>query len=70
MAKADRNKTTAPLPSIRGRLTVRFGYGDGRISTLITWPDGEWKVEIFANIEHALTFAETNELELDDARDN
>jgi hypothetical protein len=70
MAKEDQSKTTDPLLNIRGVLTVRFGYPDGRISTLITWPDGEWKVEIFANIEHALGFAEKNELELSDARDN
>ena len=65
MAKADQDKTIS-----RGEVIIRYIHLDGRANALITYPNGMWKVEIFANMEHALTFAETNELELSDARDN
>lgn len=49
---------------IKPRLTIRFRYPDGRCSTLLTWPDGEWKVEIFASDDHAIAFANENQMEV------
>ncbi len=50
------------------RLVIRSEYRDGRVNTLITWPDGEWKVEIFASELHARQFAMENNMEVIDAR--
>ena len=46
------------------KLHVRYCNEDGRCSTLIAWDDGEWKVEIFASVEHAIKFAKENKLEV------
>jgi hypothetical protein len=56
------------VQTIPPKLTIRYDIPDGRCSTMITWPDGEWKVEIFASMEHALQFAKENHMEVHDAR--
>lgn len=65
MAKADRDKTT-----IRPEVTVQVEYPDGRVKALITWPDGEWKVDIFPNMAHVTQFAKDNDMEMYDAHNN
>jgi hypothetical protein len=53
-----------PMPSeevqldIPPRLHIRYILPDGRCSTLIVWPDGDWKVEVFASKDHILKFVE------------
>ena len=49
---------------IPSRLHVRYCAEDGRCSTLLAWSDGEWKVEIFASIDHAEEFAKENHMEV------
>jgi len=40
---------------------VRYILVDGRCSCLVVWPDGEFKVEIFASMEHVKKFAAQHE---------
>lgn len=65
MAKADRGKTT-----LRPEITIQVEFTDGRVKSLITWPDGEWKVEIFPSVAHATKFAADNDMDMYDAHDN
>ena len=65
MAKADRDRTT-----LRPEITTQVEFPDGRVKTLITWPDGEWKVEIFPSADHATKFAKDNDMDMYDAYDN
>jgi hypothetical protein len=60
MAQENRNEHIPP------RLHFRFSYEDGRVNALCVWPDGEWKVEIFASKEHALKFAKQHNMEIHD----
>lgn len=64
MAEVVPSSTTAP------KLVFRMLYRDGRLSTLITWPNGEWKVEIFASEAHAREFAKLNSMVIEDVREN
>lgn len=50
----DQNQTTRP------RLTFRTLYKDGRVSCLLNFPDGGWKVEIFGSRGAAENFAAQN----------
>jgi len=60
-----------PVPDIPPRLHIRYKLVDGRVSALIVWPDGEWKVEIFASVEHVFQFAARNpNMEIIDHDDN
>jgi hypothetical protein len=43
-------------------LTIRTVYPDGRVTGKVVWPDGEWKIEVFASLEHAQQFASENNL--------
>jgi hypothetical protein len=43
-------------------LVIRAQYADGRVTGKIQWPDGEWKIEVFASLEHAEQFAKENNL--------
>jgi len=52
------------VSSISPKLHIRFKASDGRVNTLITWPDGLWKVEIFASEEHAREFAKKHNMEV------
>lgn len=56
--------------SIPPKLHIRFKLVDGRVSTLCVWPDGEWKVEIFASKAHAELFAKANSMEVIDHDDD
>ena len=49
--------------SMPRRLVIRFKFPDGRVTALCVWPDGEWKVEVFATVEHAQKFARDNSME-------
>jgi hypothetical protein len=42
---------------IHPRLHIRYKLIDGRCSCLVVWPDGEWKVEVFASEQHVRQFA-------------
>jgi hypothetical protein len=42
---------------IHPRLHIRYKLADGRCNCLIVWPDGEWKVEVFASEQHVRHFA-------------
>lgn len=59
-----------PVSVIHPKLHIRFKLTDGRCSTLVVWPDGEWKVEIFASLEHAQQFAINNDMEVIDHDDD
>lgn len=60
MEKEDQDKTTSP---IQGKVTIRYVHPDGRANALITWPNGFWKVEVFATAQHAEQFAVDNDME-------
>ena len=47
-------------------LTLRFRevYDDGRVVTLITFDGRGWKVEVFANIDSAISFAKENGIQV------
>lgn len=51
-------------PTTRPRLTFRTLYRDGRVSCLLTLPDGNWKVEIFGSRGAAENFAIQNGFDL------
>lgn len=50
--------------SIPPRLTFRRLYADGRATALLTLPDGQWKIEVFASLDHAMQFAKENGYEI------
>ena len=58
MEKEDQESITIP------KLHIRYELVDGRVSALCVWPDGEWKVEIFASRGHAMAFAKANSMEV------
>ena len=51
----------------RNRMYIRTIFPDGRTTVLVSWADGEWKVEIFASEAHARDFADANQMEVTDA---
>jgi hypothetical protein len=55
----------APKPFIPPRLTFRNQYRDGRVTCMISFPDGGWKVEVFASVDHAIQFCKENSIEID-----
>lgn len=68
MAKADQDKTIS-----RGEVIIRYIHLDGRANALITYPNGMWKVEIFASEQHAAEFADQSNMDLtvnENAHDN
>ena len=58
------------MSDIVGRVTIQGGMPDGRLVVLVVWPDGEWKTEVFPSMEHLVSFAKANNLEVRDARNS
>lgn len=62
-------KFKKPTPEIRmddviiPKVHIRYELIDGRCSCLVVWPDGEFKVEIFASREHVNKFVREHEKE-------
>jgi hypothetical protein len=53
------------LKPITGQtLTFRNLYEDGRCVTMLNWPDGQWKVEIFGSTDAAMDWAKDNNFEV------
>lgn len=44
-------------PTILPTLTFREAYRDGRVTCLLTFTDGSWKIEVFPNEQFALSWA-------------
>jgi len=62
--------TSNVVPGIRNRMHIRHKFQDGRCNCLLSWADGEWKVEIFASEAHARNFADEHKMEVIDVSDN
>lgn len=51
-------------PATHRTLRFREIYADGRVITIIASEDGEWKIEIFASVDHATKFAREHGIQI------
>jgi hypothetical protein len=51
-------------PATLPTLTFRNLYADGRCVVVLAYPGGEWKVEVFSNVDAAMDFARDNNFEV------
>jgi hypothetical protein len=53
-----------PKPTIGPTLTFREVYPDGRVTCLLVFEDGSWKIEVFPTEPHARSFAREHNMEV------